>query len=88
MLDKDFCIKNSLNELKINCTFIHYFFKELWNYPEAIFYLLKNSEAEIVQTNLASFICDNLFSNHLSGNYMENNLLYIFAMMLKDKIEK
>ena len=64
------------------------FLQSLWNYPEAIYHILKNTETQIVQTNLAHFICHNFYSNHLSGNYIENNLLYIFTMMLKDEIDK
>ena len=60
----------------------------LWNHPKAVFHILKNSDPQIVQTNLAPFICHNFISNNLSGNYVENNLLYIITMMLKDEINK
>ena len=80
----------SLNEvfnsgiLKI---YISSFLKELWKSPEIITHILDNSETEIVKTNLAPFICHNFFCNHLSGNYIENNLLYIITMMLKKEID-
>ena len=60
----------------------------LWNHPKVVFHILKNSDPQIVQTNLAPFICHNFISNNLSGNYVENNLLYIITMMLKDEINK
>ena len=60
----------------------------LWNYPEAMYHILLNSETEVVQNNLASFIVNNFYCNHLSGNYIENNLLYIISLMLKDEIDK
>ena len=52
-----------------------------------ITHILENSEPNIVQTNLAPFICHNFFCNHLSGNYIENNLLYVITMMLKKEID-
>ena len=50
--------------------------------------IIKYSDIEIIKSNLAPFIVNNFYSNYLSGNYMENNLLYIFAMILKDEIDK
>ena len=47
-----------------------------------------NTEPKIIQENLAPFIVNNFYSNYLSGNYMENNLLYIITMMLKEEIDK
>jgi hypothetical protein len=47
-----------------------------------------NTDIKNVQTNLAPFIVNNFYCNYLSGNYMENNLLYVIAMMLKDEIGK
>ena len=47
-----------------------------------------NTDIKNVQTNLAPFIVNNFYCNYLSGNYMENNLLYVIAMMLKDEIDK
>ena len=57
----------------------------LWNYPEAIFYILKNSEE---QNKLADFFMNNFFNNYMSGNNLENNLLYLIAMILKEEIEQ
>ena len=38
--------------------------------------------------NMSDFIVNNFFCNNLSNNYMENNLLYIISMMLKDEIDQ
>ena len=77
-----------MDVFNINKIFISSFLNMLWNYPEAIYHILINSECEIVKTNLAPFIVNNFYCNHLSGNYMENNLLYIITLMLKDEIDK
>ena len=74
--------------MKINKIFISSLLKNLWNYPEAMYHILLNSDDEIVQKDLASFIVNNFYCNYLSGNYMENNLLYVITMMLKDEINK
>ena len=50
--------------------------------------IIKNTDEYIIKTNLAPFIVNNCYCNYLSGNYMENNLLYIITLMLKDEIDK
>ena len=72
----------------INKVFISSILNHLWNCPEEMHDILMNTEPKIIQENLAPFIVNNYYSNYLSGNYMENNLLYIITMMLKDEIDK
>ena len=67
--------------------FITSFLKSLWNAPEAMYHIIKNSEPEVVQSYLSPFIVNNFYCNYLSGNYMENNLLYVITLMLKDEID-
>ena len=62
-------------------------FKMLWDYPESIFYILKNSDISDVKENLADFIVNNFYCNNMSFSYMENNLLFIISMMLKEEID-
>ena len=68
--------------------YISSFLKILWNSPEIMHRILVNSDEKAVQTNLAPLLVNNFYCNLLSGNYMDNNLLYIFTMMLKDEIDK
>ena len=84
----NFIFEPNLNQFGINKIYIQNFLIELWKYPEGIFHILNNTETQIIQTNLAPFICHNFFCNHLSGNFTENNLLFIISMMLKDEIDK
>ena len=72
----------------INKVFISSILNHLWNCPEEMHDILMNTEPKIIQENLAPFIVNNYYSNYLSGNYMENNSLYIITMMLKDEIDK
>ena len=76
------------NKFGIYKVYISSFLKNLWNCPEAIYHILINSEIEIVKSNLASFIVNNFYCNYLSGNYLENNLLYVITMMLNDEINE
>jgi len=83
-----YTLNPSLDDFESNKVYIISFLKSLWNYPEAIYHILNNSDSNIIQSNLASFIVNNFYCNYLSGNYIENNLLYIITMMLKDEINK
>ena len=53
-----------------------------------MFNILKNIDLKEFKENIAPFIVNNFYDNYLSGNYVENNLLYLFALMLKDEIYK
>ena len=77
-----------MEKLGLNKVFISSFLKTLWNRPDIMYHILENTEPENVKDNLASFVVNNLYCNLLSGKYMENNLLYIITMMLKDEIDK
>ena len=86
--EKKYYLNTNLDEFKINKVFMSSFLKGLWNHPEAMYYILINSDDNIVKTNLAPFIVNNFYCNYLSGNYMENNLLYIITLMLNDEIDE
>ena len=60
----------------------------LWHCPNIMYKILTKSEPEDVKTNLAPFVVNNFYCNLLSGNYIENNLLYIISLILKDEIDK
>ena len=47
-----------------------------------------NTSTEIIKSDLGNFIVNNFFCNYLSGNYMENNLLYLITILLKDEIDQ
>ena len=76
-----------MDKFGINKVFISAFLKFLWNSPETMHRILVKTEPEVVKTNLAPLLVNNFYCNLLSGNYMENNLLYIITMQLKDEID-
>ena len=51
-----------------------------------MYHILKQTDKKTIESNLGPFIVNNFYCNYLSGNYLENNLLYIISMMLKDEI--
>ena len=58
----------------------------LWEHPKIIAILLSNSNIKDIEDNLASFIVNNFYENILSSNYIEDNLMYVLALMLKEEI--
>ena len=80
--------ENNIDIFGIYKIFIQKFLGKLWENPKIMFIILKNTEIKELKENLAPFIIDNFYNNYLSGNYMENNILYILALMIKDEIDK
>ena len=62
--------------------------KILWDYPESVYYILKNVDISHFKDGFPNFIMNNFFGNVISENYLQNNLLYIITMMLKDEIDQ
>ena len=83
-----FFIQRDLAILGINKIFIQRFIMLLWSNPKLMIKILNNVNINELKENLAPFIVDNFYNNYLSGNYLENNLLYIFAVMIKDEVDK
>ena len=84
----NYILRDNLECFGLNKIFINKFLTGLWNYPEAMYQILNHSEPRDIKESLASLVVDNFYTNYLSGNYIENNLLYILALMLRDEIEK
>ena len=59
----------------------------LWNKPKIVSEILYNSENKPVQEHLAPLIVNNFFENIISSNYIEDNLMYVIALLLKKEID-
>ena len=81
-------LNNNLDEFEDNKMYITTFLGGLWEYPELIYEIIKNSEPNIVKKDISSFIINNFYTDYLSGNFLENNLLYVIALLLKNEFEK
>ena len=62
--------------------------ENLWKDPKLIATLLINSDKNDVKENLAPFFADNFYENILSSSYIEDNLLYLISLLLKDEVDK
>lgn len=62
--------------------------KYLWESPDIVSKIIINGDKKDIKDNLASFFCNNFFQNILSPYSVEQNLLYVIALLLKDEINK
>ena len=67
---------------------IEIFLKYLWEIPELVAKIIINSDINDVKNYLAPLFCNNFFQNTISPYSVEENLLYVIALLLKDEIEK
>ena len=58
----------------------------LWDNPDIVSKLIINSDKNDLKQNIAPFIANNFYENILSSNYIEDQLLYIIGLLLKDEI--
>ena len=77
-----------MDKLLVNKIYITQLLKTLWCCPEIMHHVLENTKPEVIKNNLAPLVVNNCYFNFLSGNYLENNLLYVITMLLKGEINK
>lgn len=68
--------------------FIQVILEEIWKKPEMMYLIVSKVDTEELNYNLSSFIINNFYNNILSSSYMENNLLYLLSLLLKDEVEQ
>ena len=68
--------------------FIQNILGQLWKEPELMCYIISKCEIEDIREHLSSFIVNNFYDNILSSSYMEDNLLYLLAVILKDEVNQ
>jgi hypothetical protein len=61
------------------------YLNNLWYEPKIVAKLLLNSDIEDVNIILAPFFCHNFYQNIISPFSVEENLLYIICIMLKEE---
>ena len=64
------------------------FLNYLWENPSFVAQILMNSEIQDTKEILIPFISNNFYENILSPNYIEDYLMYIMCILLKDEINK
>ena len=58
----------------------------LWDRPKVMAQILQKAELDDIQNYLAPFIANNFYDNILSSSYIEENLMYVLTILLKDEI--
>ena len=59
----------------------------LWGKPKLISEILFYSDIKLVKEHLAPLIVNNFYENIISSNYIEDNLMYVIALLLKMEID-
>ena len=68
--------------------FIQIILEEIWKKPEIMYLIVSKVDPEDLNYNLSSLIINNFYNNILSASYMENNLLYLLSLLLKDEVDQ
>ena len=85
---KDYILVESSEEYLFNLyMFIKSILNNLWEEPEILANLLIKANKEETKKYLAPLICNNFYENILSPNYIQDQLIYIIYLLLKNEIE-
>ena len=84
--NKKFVLTKDNEELKYLNNYLPNLLIYLWENPKIVALLLSNSNINDIKNNLASLIVNNFYENILSSNYIEDNLMYVLALMIKKEI--
>ena len=60
----------------------------LWEEPKIVALVLKHSDTKELKDDLAPFFANNFYENILSTYYIEDNLMYLLTLLLKDEINQ
>ena len=60
----------------------------LWAKPKLVSKILCFADKSLVKNNLASLIVNNFYENIISSNYIEDNLMFVIAYLLKNEINE
>ena len=84
---KKFVLKENLVDFDVMYNFIPNFFYYLWGNPKLVADIIKNCDIKDIKASLANLFINNFYKNILSNNYVENNLLYVLTILIKDEID-
>ena len=60
----------------------------LWVQPKTVSEILAFGDKSLVKEHLAPLIVNNFYENVISSNYIEDNLMYVIALLLKREINE
>ena len=75
------------NELLGNLnTYIQQLTSHLWEQPRIAATIIENADKKELKEYLAPLFANNFYENILSTNYIEDNLIYLLTLLLRDEI--
>ena len=80
-------IENNYDYLSNLTTYISNILTYLWEEPKILANLLIKANKKDIKNYLAPLICNNFYENILSPNYIEDPLIYIIYLLLKNEID-
>ena len=84
---KKFILKENLLDFDTTSNVIPAFFDCLWADPKLVADLLRHCDIKDIKGNLANLFVNNFYTNILSNNYVENNLMFVLTSLIKDEID-
>ena len=87
LLKEHILIENNYEYLSNLNTFISNLIRYLWEEPKLLADILINADKKDIKEFLAPLICNNFYENILSPNYIEDPLIYIIYLLLKNEID-
>ena len=87
LLKENIFVENSYGYLLGLKTYIKIILSNLWEEPKLIANLLIKANKDDVKDYLAPLISNNFYENILSPNYIEDPLIYIIYILLKNEID-
>ena len=67
--------------------FLPKFFSNLYEDPKIVALIIKNSKPSEIQRTLLPLFGNNFYENILSSKYIQNNLMYVITLLLKNEVD-
>ena len=84
--EKNYILKENILDFKILGTYIPKLLEYLWENPKLVSEIIINCDIKDIKESLANLFMNNFYENILSGNHIENNLMYVLTLLIKDEI--
>ena len=84
--EKKYILKESLMDFESISSLVSHFFEYIWENPNLVVEIIKNCDIEEIKESLSNFFMNNFYEAILSNNYIENSLIYILTLLIKEEI--
>ena len=86
--ERKIILKNDFLDFKVLINYTTNFLKYLWESPKLVADIIINSDIIEVKYTFANLFMNNFYENILSSDNIENNLIYVITLLIKDEINK